>query len=195
MATVPDIAGRLRATVEALPPKLRDHILRVEAEAMALSRVYGQDPERASIAALGHDLVRHKKDDEMLALAKRYDIDPDPVELAAPVLIHGPIAARMLVRDFDLDDTDVIAGVDCHTTARPGMTMIEKMLFIADKIEPNKLKRGGALQEVYDLRITDIDAAVIRFLDMRIEESLAGSGQIHPKLIEARNDLIRNRRV
>ncbi|MGE3985258.1 MAG: HD domain-containing protein, partial [Dehalococcoidia bacterium] len=109
MATVPDIAGRLRATVEALPPKLRDHILRVEAEAMALSRVYGQDPERASIAALGHDLVRHKKDDEMLALAKRYDIDPDPVELAAPVLIHGPIAARMLVRDFDLDDTDVIA--------------------------------------------------------------------------------------
>ncbi|MGE3986155.1 MAG: hypothetical protein AB7G38_18445, partial [Dehalococcoidia bacterium] len=128
-------------------------------------------------------------------LAKRYDIDPDPVELAAPVLIHGPIAARMLVRDFDLDDTDVIAGVDCHTTARPGMTMIEKMLFIADKIEPNKLKRGGALQEVYDLRITDIDAAVIRFLDMRIAESLAGSGQIHPKLIEARNDLIRNRRV
>lgn len=193
MATVSSIATRLRAAVEALPPKLRDHILRVEVEAMSLSRLYGQDPERASIAALGHDLVRHKKDGEMLELAKRYGIDPDPVELAAPVLIHGPIAARMLVRDFDLNDAEVIAGVDCHTTARRGMTMIEKMLFIADKIEPNKLKRGGALQEVYDLRTTDIDAAVVRFLDMRIEEALAGNGEIHPRLIDARNDLLRTR--
>jgi predicted HD superfamily hydrolase involved in NAD metabolism len=194
MATAPAIASKLRAAVEALPPRLRDHILRVEAEAMSLSRVYGQDPERASIAALGHDLVRHKNNEELLSLAKRYDIDPDPVELAAPILIHGPIAARMLVRDFDLDDSEVIEGVDCHTTARPGMTMIEKMLFIADKIEPNKLKRGGALQEVYDLRTTDIDAAVVRFLDMRIEEALSGGGQIHPKLIAARNDLLGKRR-
>jgi predicted HD superfamily hydrolase involved in NAD metabolism len=194
MATAPAIASKLRAAVEALPPRLRDHILRVEAEAMSLSRVYGQDPERASIAALGHDLVRHKNDEELLSLAKRYDIDPDPVELAAPILIHGPIAARMLVRDFDLDDSEVIEGVDCHTTARPGMTMIEKMLFIADKIEPNKLKRGGALQEVYDLRTTDIDAAIVRFLDMRIEEALSGGGQIHPKLIAARNDLLGKRR-
>jgi predicted HD superfamily hydrolase involved in NAD metabolism len=194
MATTSAIASKLRAAVDALPPRLRDHILRVEAEARSLSHVYGQDPERASIAALGHDLVRHKNNDELLSLAKRYDIDPDPVELSAPILIHGPIAARMLVRDFDLEDTDVIEGVDCHTTARPGMTMIEKMLFIADKIEPNKLKRGGALQEVYDLRTTDIDAAVVRFLDMRIEEALSGGGQIHPKLISARNDLLAARR-
>jgi predicted HD superfamily hydrolase involved in NAD metabolism len=194
MTTVTAIASKLRAAVEALPPKLRDHILRVEAEAMSLSRIYGQDPERASIAALGHDLVRHKNNEELLDLARRYDIDPDPVELAAPILVHGPIAARMLVRDFDLHDEEVIEGVDCHTTARPGMTMIEKMLFIADKIEPNKLKRGGGLQEVYDLRTTDIDAAVIRFLDLRIEEALAGNGQIHPKLIAARNDLLGKRR-
>ncbi len=195
MATVTNVAARLRAAVDALPPKLRDHVLRVEVEAMKLARVHGQDPERSSIAALGHDLVRHKDNEELLDLAKRYDIDPDPIELASPVLVHGPIAARMLTRDFDLQDEEVIAGVDCHTTARPGMTMIEKMLFIADKIEPNKLKRGGGLQEVYDLRETDIDAAVLRFLDLRIEEALAGGGLIHPRLIEARNDLMRMRRA
>lgn len=195
MTAVPKVAARLREAVEALPPKLRDHVLRVETEAMALARRYGQDPERASIAALGHDLVRHKNNEELLALARRYDIEPDPVERDAPLLIHGPIAARMLTRDFDLQDEEVIAGVDCHTTARPGMTMIEKMLFIADKIEPNKLKRGGGLEEVYALRETDIDAAIIRFLDLRIEEALAGGGQIHPKLIEARNELVRLRRA
>lgn len=195
MATVTNVATRLRAAVDALPPKLRDHVLRVEVEAMNLARVHGQDPERASIAALGHDLVRHKDDQELLDLAKRYGIEPDPVELAAPVLVHGPIAARMLTQDFDLQDAEVIAGVDCHTTARPGMTMIEKMLFVADKIEPNKLKRGGALQEVYDLRETDINAAVLRFLDMRIEEALAKGGQIHPRVIEARNELMAARRL
>jgi predicted HD superfamily hydrolase involved in NAD metabolism len=194
MATVIRVGARLRAAVEALPPRLRDHVLRVEVEAMNLARKHGQDPERASIAALGHDLVRHKNNEELLDLARRYDIEPDAVELASPVLVHGPIAARMLTRDFDLDDAEIIAGVDCHTTARPGMTMIEKMLFIADKIEPNKLKRGGALQEVYDLRETDIDAAVLRFLDMRIEQALAGGGQIHPRVIEARNELVRSRR-
>lgn len=193
MATVSKVTIRLREAVEALPPKLRDHVLRVEIEAMALARHHGQDPERASVAALGHDLVRHKKKGELLDLAKRYDIEPDEVEAASPVLLHGPIAAQMLTRDFDLTDGEVIAGVDAHTTARPGMTMIEKMLFIADKIEPRKLKRGGALQEVYDLRLKDVDGAVLRFLDMRIEEALEGKGQIHPKLIEARNELVRLR--
>lgn len=195
MASVTNVAGRLRAAVENLPPNLRDHVLRVEVEAMSLATHHGEDPERASIAALGHDLVRHKNSEELLALSKRYNIDPDSVELDAPILLHGPIAARMLTRDYDLADEEVIAGVDCHTTARPGMTMIEKMLFVADKIEPKKLRRGGALQEVFDLRLTDIDAAVIRFLDMRIDEALQGGSQIHPKLIEARNELVALRRL
>lgn len=193
MAPVTSVASRLRTDIEALPPRLRDHILRVENEAMSLARHYGADPERASIAALGHDLVRHKDDDELLAMAKRYGIEPDAVEAVSPILLHGPIAARMLLEDYGLDDAEVIAGVDCHTTARAGMTLIEKLLFVADKIEPRKLLRGGALQEVYDLRLHDIDAAVIRFLDMRIEEALQSSGQIHPRLIHARNDLLRLR--
>jgi predicted HD superfamily hydrolase involved in NAD metabolism len=194
MATVPRVDVRLREAVEALPPRLRDHILRVEEEAMSLARHYGEDPQRASIAALGHDLVRHKDDEELLQLCRRYGIEPDTVERAAPILTHGPIGARMLRLDYDLDDEEVIGAVDCHTTARPGMTLIEKLLFIADKIEPNKLKRGGALQEVYDLREKDVDAAIVRFLDMRIEEALSGAGLIHARLIEARNDLLKEKK-
>ena len=191
MATITELAGRLRADVEALPAWLRDHVLRVETEAISLARHYGQDPGRASIASLGHDLVRHKNDAELLALCQRYGIDPDPVERNSPILVHGPVAARMLTLDYGLDDAEIIAGVDCHTTARPGMTLIEKLLFVADKIEPNKLRANPRLQEVFDLREVDLDAAVVRFLDLRLEESIAAAGMIHPKLIEARNDLVR----
>jgi predicted HD superfamily hydrolase involved in NAD metabolism len=183
----------LRDAVEALPDWLCNHIRRVEDEAVRLARRYGEDVERARLAALGHDLVRHKNNEELLALAVEYEIEPDDIELRSPILIHGPVAARMLMRDYELEDDDIIAGVDCHTTARPNMARIEKVLFVADKIEPHKLRRNPLLQDVYDLAETDLDAAVVRFLDLRIEEALAVNGLIHPLLIEARNQLLMSR--
>ena len=81
---------------------------------------------RARLAALGHDLVRHLKGNELLALAARYEIVLDAVELASPILTHGPIAARILALDYGIDDTEVLDGIDCHTTARAGMTALEK---------------------------------------------------------------------
>ncbi len=180
----------LGEAVEALPQWLSNHIHRVEDEAVRLAQRFGEDVERARMAALGHDLVRHKNDAELLALAAEYEIEPDEIELRSPILIHGPVAARMLMRDYELEDDDVIAGVDCHTTARPNMERIEKVLFVADKIEPHKLRRNPVLQEVYDLAETDLDAAVVRFLDMRIDEAMQKDGLIHPLLIEARNQLL-----
>ena len=59
--------------------------------------MHGVDAERASLSALGHDLVRHLPGDELLALAARYGLQPDAIERAEPILVHGPVAARMLV--------------------------------------------------------------------------------------------------
>jgi predicted HD superfamily hydrolase involved in NAD metabolism len=181
---------RLRAAVEALPKGLRDHVLRVEVEAEWLSRRYDVDPERARLAVLGHDLVRHKSESELLELAGDYGLDPDPVEKAAPVLVHGPVAAKILLRDYEYDDGEVLAGIDCHTTARVGMTMLEKVLFIADKIEPEKLERSPAWREVGDLARHDLDRALLRFLDLRIEEAVAERLPIHERMLEARNELV-----
>jgi predicted HD superfamily hydrolase involved in NAD metabolism len=182
---------RLRAAVEALPRSLRDHVLRVEVEADRLGRRYDVDLDRVRLAALGHDLVRHKSESELLDLATEYDVDTDPVERAAPILVHGPIAAKILVRDYDYADAEVLAGIDCHTTARPGMTMLEKVLFIADKIEPEKLRRSPAWREVGDLaQRDDIDVAILRFLDLRIEEAVADHLPIHQRMLDARNALV-----
>lgn len=177
--------------MDALPQSLREHVLRVEVEAQKLARRYDIEPERARLAALGHDLVRHKPEPELLELARAYDLRPDPVETAAPVLMHGPVAAKMLARDYGYADAEALIGIDCHTTGRAGMTMLEKVLFIADKIEPGKLDRSPAWREVADLAATsDIDVALLRFLDLRIDEAVAERLPIHQRMLEARNELL-----
>jgi predicted HD superfamily hydrolase involved in NAD metabolism len=190
MTVAAELETKLRDAVEALPRGLRDHVLRVEVEALRLAERYGADKERARIATLGHDLVRHKTDAELLQLAKEHDLQLDAVENASPVLIHGPVATRILLRDYALDDPEILGGIDCHTTARAGMSLLEKVLFVADKIEPGKLGRSPAWQEVRDLSERDLDLALLRFIDLRIDESLTERLPIHQRSLEARNELL-----
>jgi predicted HD superfamily hydrolase involved in NAD metabolism len=188
-----DLASRLRQAVEALPRGLRAHVLRVEIEADRLAARHGLDPERARLAALGHDLVRHLRGAELLALASRYGLTPDEVETASPILVHGPVAARILVQTYGVSDIDVLNAVDCHTTARAGMAPLEKVLFVADKVEPDKLSRRGELHAVQEAAQDNLDAAVLRYLDLYLEEAVSRGWQLHHRAIEARNELLARR--
>ena len=186
---LPDLESRLREAVTALPTGLRDHVLRVEVEAERLARLHDADATRARLAALGHDLVRHLKGDELLELAGRYELAPDAVERATPILVHGPVAARILGRDYALADGDILAGIDCHTTARADMALLEKVLFVADKVEPEKLERNPAWREVHDLAQSSLDRALLRFLDLHFEQAIERGWLLHPRSLEARNQL------
>src|SRR3990172_7348793 len=95
-----DVVRRLRQAVEAMPEGLREHVLRVEQEALALAAAHGVDLERARVAALGHDLARAASEDELLALARGWGIEPDDVERGAPILLHGPLGARILRKHY-----------------------------------------------------------------------------------------------
>jgi predicted HD superfamily hydrolase involved in NAD metabolism len=185
-----ELMQRLRAAVAALPEGLRAHIERVEAEAVRLAPLHGVNEERARLAALGHDLVRHKKGQELLDLAAAYSLQPDAVERASPILVHGPVAAAMLARDYGVEDAEVLAGIDCHTTARAGMSKLEQVLFVADKVEPHKLAKEPALAEVKELAEGDLDAAVLRYLDLNLQEAIRRAWQVHVRSLEARNELV-----
>jgi predicted HD superfamily hydrolase involved in NAD metabolism len=185
-----ELENRLRAAVAELPEGLREHIRRVEEEAVRFAALHGVDEERARLSALGHDLVRHKKGQELLDLAAAYSLTPDAVERASPILVHGPIAAAMLARDYGVEDAELLAGIDCHTTARAGMSRLEQVLFVADKVEPHKLAREPVLAEVKGLAQDDLDAAVLRYLDLNLQEAIRRGWQVHVRSLEARNELI-----
>ena len=189
----PDIEARLRDAVGALPEGLRDHVLRVEIEAKALAQSHHVDEHRVALSALGHDLVRHIKGEALLALARGYGIAPDPVEEASPVLVHGPVAARILASDYGFADAEVLAGIDCQTTARADRPALEQVLFVADKVEPWKLAREPALAGVKQLADESLDEAVLGYLDYNLEQSIRRGWQVHHRSLEARNQLLARR--
>jgi predicted HD superfamily hydrolase involved in NAD metabolism len=190
--TTTDIESRLRVAVADLPAGLRNHVLRVEAESERLAELHGVDVSRARLAALGHDLVRHLKGTELLQLATRYGLAPDPIERSSPILTHGPIAARILLLDYGIEDKQVLDGIDCHTTARPGMSALEQVLFVADKIDGQKVQREPELAEVRDIAQSSLSRAVLRYLDFNLVQAVRKGWQVHPRSLEARNELIAN---
>jgi predicted HD superfamily hydrolase involved in NAD metabolism len=190
MTALGGVESRLHHALDALPRGLRAHTLRVETEALRLAELHGVDAKRASLAALGHDLVRHLPGDHLLALAVRHGLQPDEVERAEPILLHGPVAARMLVTDYGIEDATIVAGVDCHTTARAGMAPLEQVLFVADKVEPHKLQREPRMAVVRSKAEGDLDAGVLEYLNWSIEAALRKGWLLHPRTLEARNDLL-----
>jgi predicted HD superfamily hydrolase involved in NAD metabolism len=185
----------LRAAVARLPRGLAEHIEGVVVEARRLALLHGVDEERAVLAAWGHDIARALSPSELLAEARGLGLALDPVEEQAPILLHGPIGAAILSRDYRIDDPDVLAATRYHTTARAAMSTLEKVVFLADKIEPGKVLAEPALARVRRLANHDLDAAILECLNQHSLKAKRRGWPLHPNTVAARNELLMARRT
>ncbi|MEG0779361.1 MAG: nicotinate (nicotinamide) nucleotide adenylyltransferase [Oscillospiraceae bacterium] len=158
------------------------HVLGTEREAMRLAERYGAEVEAARRAALLHDCTKKLSLDEQLTLCQRLGVVPDEVERVTLKLLHAKTGAALARQVFGVDDA-VYNAILWHTTGRPDMTTLEKVLYLADFIEPNRDFDG-----VEDLRAAcreSLDAGMRMGLAMTIEE-MAGEGHIvHQNTIRA----------
>ena len=177
----------LRARTDGLPSWLQGHIDRVMTEAGRLAQLHEVDPLRVQAAAWGHDLYRHLDDDALLREAAALGIAPDSAQQAAPILLHGPVAALRAQSDWGVRDTEVLEAIRFHTTGRPDMSPIALTLFLADKLEPAKVAADPGLAGIRTLTNHDPAAALLAFLDRRIAQYLASGGVVHPLALETRN--------
>jgi predicted HD superfamily hydrolase involved in NAD metabolism len=184
----------LRTAVARLPRGLAAHIEGVVAEARRLALLHHADEERAAVAAWGHDIARALSPSELLAEARRLGLTVDPVEEQAPILLHGPIGAAMLSRDYDIDDAEVLAVARYHTTGRAGMSILEKAVFVADKIQASKMRAEPALTRVKQLAARDLDAAILEYLSQHLLEASRRAWPLHPQTVAARNHLLLSKR-
>jgi len=142
---------------ERLSPRRRAHAHRVAAEAATLARRFGASPEAAEVAGLLHDYCREVPDEEILTAAAAHGIPVGPVETRRPrKILHGPVAAAELL-DLGLDP-EVAAAIRLHTVGDAGMTVLEKCLYLADYLEPDRDFPG--IDEVRALAEKSLDAAV-----------------------------------
>ncbi len=185
-----DTRTALKAAVDALPSGLRDHVLRVVEEARRLAGLHDIDEERATIAALGHDLARANSPGQLLEQATVVHIDVSEIERAEPILLHGPLSARLMADRFGITDAEVLAAARYHTTARAGMSAIERLIFVADKIEPHKARDDSALAEARRLADGSLEAAMRVILDRQVARAVERGWPLHPDTVAARNELV-----
>ncbi len=145
--------------------KRKIHTEGVRQTAMRLAEKYGFGEagivEKAEIAALYHDMYRGVPVDVLNYYVKHLGLDEKRYK-DNPNLAHGKIAAVVIQRDFDEKDEDIINAVSYHTTGRPGMSLLEKIIYIADAVEPNRVYPGvQALREILE---KELDRAVLQSL-------------------------------
>ena len=136
------------------------HTLGVRQTAVMLADRWGAPMQAAGVAAMLHDIAKPLPLSEMQALSRGYGLDEPDEILSDGNLLHGPLAAAIAARELNVKDNRVLSAIACHTTGKVGMTTLDKVLFIADAIEPNRADYPG-LSEMRALVTADLDAAVL----------------------------------
>lgn len=146
-----------------------EHSLRVARTAENLARLWAADPEKAYLAGLIHDLARDMEPAELLKQAADYGIICNEIEADFPVLLHGPLGAAILQRDYNLTDSEILEAVSLHTTGDYPLGTIAKIVFLADYIEPGRAYQGVesarvAAQSGLDLGVAAAVRSIITYL-------------------------------
>ena len=181
------IAGR----VQLLPAPLKKHIQRTRRLGLEISAKYDVDSELVDISILGHDIARNLDDIALIVEAKKLRINIDEIEKKAPILLHGPIAATWISNNFlNQMDERIIEAIYFHTTGRANMSDVSKVTFLADKLDPEKIKRRPSLQEVKSHIDISLDQAILKFIELQINFSNMNNWDIPKMLLEFRDSLI-----
>jgi len=159
---------QLRATaLSFLKNKRIPHVLGTEQEAVRLAERYGADVEKARVAALLHDCTKKLNMEEQLALCEQYGIALDELEQKALKLLHAKTGAEIARDVFGVDD-EIYRAIWWHTTGHANMTLLEKIIYLADYMEPNRDFEG--VEELRKLAYEDLDKAMCLGLSMSLED-------------------------
>ena len=184
------VHDKFRERFESLPDKLRAHIYRVRDVGLDLATRHGIDEERAELAILGHDVARAARKDEILRLAGHFGISPLEIERRSPVTLHGPVGAELLRQEDGLDDEEILAAVRWHTTGHSELTPLGLLVFIADKLEPRKIKSYPYQRELQHIANESLSQAVLEFLCRETALRLQSRRPVHPASVGAINALL-----
>jgi predicted HD superfamily hydrolase involved in NAD metabolism len=167
-----------------------NHSLRVADLARRLASIHGVDPARAELAGIVHDIAEGKSDLDLLSLAEEYEIPISLTEARIPQLLHAAVGAELLRRDWGIDDPEILDAVAQHVTGGVHMSPLGKVLFLADKLEPERDRFYGGLDAVRDLATTSLDQAVLQLYAWRMGQLVESGRPVDERLVSARNQLI-----
>lgn len=164
------------------------HSLNVEKSARELALIYGADIEKSAIAAILHDILKDTPSQEQFKILKNSDISLTEVEKQSPQLWHA-MAGMVFVRDkLDISEEDILNAIRYHTTGRAGMSLVEKVVFLADFISEDRIYNGVEQMRIKARR--SIKEALTEALSFMIIDLVNRGYSVHPDTVDLYNEVL-----
>lgn len=177
--------------IEHLDKKRYAHSLQVAIKAAQIAEHYSCSTDKAYLAGLLHDCSRYISTDNMLEEALKCGYIADEVEIKCPILLHSKISAYIAQVRYGIGDLDVLSAIANHTTGVDGMGLLDKIIYIADYIEPTRNLNKKLLAEIeyWLFECKNIERALLLVLDGTIRYLSEVGKIIHPRTIKLKFSL------
>ena len=167
------------------------HTLGVISVAKKLAEINDYSVEKAEIAALCHDIAKNIPKNEMLMLFEKYNIVLSQEEKSTKSLWHSILAPHIAREKLGIDDEEILSAIRWHTTGKSDMSLLDKIIYIADMIEPSRDFDG--VKEIRKITLKNLDKGVLAGINHTIKYLLEDDKLLDINTIEARNYLLLNK--
>lgn len=166
------------------------HSIGVANTAVKLAEKFGVDTQKAYVAGLLHDCARQFENSELPLQAQMRGIKIGEVENAMPLLLHAYIGAKMIGEVYGVHDSEIEQAIYRHTVAARDMTPLDKIIYFADMIEPNRNYPGVEQLRTLAETSNDLDEIILTALNESIIFVVQKNSPVHPDTVDARNFLL-----
>lgn len=180
----------LEIVKQQLTERRFQHTLGVMETAIELAKRYGADVKKAELAAIFHDYAKYRPYEEMGQIIIQQNLGRNLLT-TNPEVWHGPVGAYLVQKEVGITDEEILNAIRYHTSGRPNMTLLEKVIFLADYIEPGRKFPG--VEEVRNLANNDLDEAVLKATQNTIQFLVTSEQVIFEDTIHTYNDYIKQR--
>jgi len=164
------------------------HTLGVMYTAAALAMAHDDDMEQAQMAGLLHDCAKCIPNKKKLKICKKQNIRISSVEKSNPFLLHAKLGAYIAKEKYQIEDEEILSAIRWHTTGKEAMSELEKIVYIADYIEPGR-NQAPNLPQARKLAFEDLDGALLLGFTMAVEDLAKKGMPVHPNSVLARDYL------
>jgi predicted HD superfamily hydrolase involved in NAD metabolism len=174
---------------EQLTEHRYQHTIGVMETAIKLASRYGADEKKAELAAIFHDYAKFRAKDEMKQIILEQKMDPQLLEYNSE-LWHAPVGAYLVEKEAGVTDTSILDAIRFHTSGRPGMTLLEKIIYLADYIEPGRHFPG--VDDVREMAERNLDQALLAAMKNTMLFLMKKNQPIFPDTFKTYNNLVIN---
>lgn len=157
--------NKLRQEISKVQDSKRyEHTLSVAYTASNLAACYGENIDHALVAGMLHDCAKCLPEEKLLSICKKQHIPISEEESKKPSLLHAKVGSYLAGKKYHITNHDILNAIHNHTTGRPGMSLLEKIIFVADYMEPGR-RQAPRLEQIRRTAFVDLDKAVLMILE------------------------------